>query len=85
MIFLPDFFAEVKKLEQEMKDLLDRAHPGAEGVGAAPYTNLVPLDETIDAVLAVGRAMPPELRCTSQGGLAVTPSARALKPDRLDL
>jgi L-serine dehydratase len=44
------------------------------------YTNLIPLDETIDAVYAVGRAMPSTLRCTSKGGLAVTPSARALKP-----
>jgi len=44
------------------------------------YQNLIPLDETIDAVYAVGRMLPPELRCTSQGGLAVTPSARALKP-----
>lgn len=44
------------------------------------YPNLIPLDETIDAVYAVGRMMPPELRCTSQGGLAVTPSARALRP-----
>jgi L-serine dehydratase len=37
------------------------------------------LDETIDAVYAVGRMLPAELRCTSQGGLAVTPSAQALK------
>jgi L-serine dehydratase len=44
------------------------------------YTNFIPLDETIDAVYAVGLAMPAELRCTSKGGLAVTPSARALKP-----
>lgn len=42
------------------------------------YTNYIPLDETIDAVYAVGVALPPELRCTSKGGLAVTPSARAL-------
>ncbi len=44
------------------------------------YRNLVPLDETIDAVFAVGLAMPAELRCTSKGGLAVTPSAKNLKP-----
>ncbi|MBL6763829.1 MAG: L-serine ammonia-lyase, iron-sulfur-dependent, subunit alpha [Verrucomicrobiae bacterium] len=44
------------------------------------YHNFIPLDETIDAVYAVGLAMPSELRCTSKGGLAVTPSALALKP-----
>ena len=42
MIFLPDFFAEVKKIEQEMKDLLDRVHRGEETLGASPYMNLVP-------------------------------------------
>ncbi|HJN11733.1 MAG TPA: L-serine ammonia-lyase, iron-sulfur-dependent, subunit alpha [Pirellulaceae bacterium] len=44
------------------------------------YPNFIPLDETIDAVCAVGLAMPSELRCTSKGGLAVTPSALAMKP-----
>jgi L-serine dehydratase len=44
------------------------------------YTNFIPLDETIDAVYAVGRSMPSELRCTSKGGLAIAPSALALKP-----
>lgn len=44
------------------------------------YPNFIPLDETIDAVYAVGLAMPSELRCTSKGGLAVTPTALALKP-----
>jgi L-serine dehydratase len=44
------------------------------------YPNFIPLDETIDAVYAVGLAMPSELRCTSKGGLAVTPSALALRP-----
>ncbi|MCX6902510.1 MAG: L-serine ammonia-lyase, iron-sulfur-dependent, subunit alpha [Verrucomicrobia bacterium] len=42
------------------------------------YHNPIPLDETIDAVYAVGLAMPAELRVTSLGGLAVTPSAKAL-------
>jgi L-serine dehydratase len=46
------------------------------------YQNPIPLDETIDAVYAVGLVMPAELRVTSRGGLAVTPSATALP--RLD-
>jgi len=41
------------------------------------YHNPIPLDETIDAVYAVGLVMPAELRVTSLGGLAVTPSAKA--------
>jgi L-serine dehydratase len=43
------------------------------------YHNPIPLDETIDAVYAVGLAMPAELRVTSLGGLAITPSAKALQ------
>ncbi len=46
------------------------------------YRNPVPLDETVDAVLASGRMLPAELRCTARGGLAVTPSARDLKRRR---
>ena len=42
------------------------------------YVNPIPLDETIDAVYAVGRMMPTELLCTSKGGLATTPSALRL-------
>ena len=43
------------------------------------YANPIDLDETIDAVYASGKMLPPELRCTSLGGLAVTPSALAMK------
>jgi L-serine dehydratase len=43
------------------------------------YRNPVPLDETIDAVLSVGKMLPAELRCTARGGLATTPSALALE------
>jgi L-serine dehydratase len=43
------------------------------------YHNPIPLDETIDAVLSVGKMMPEELRVTSKGGIAVTPSALAMK------
>lgn len=43
------------------------------------YWNPVPLDETVDAVLAVGKMLPRELRCTVLGGLSLCPSARAMK------
>jgi L-serine dehydratase len=43
------------------------------------YRNPIPLDETVDAVYAVGRMLPRELRCTSLGGLALAPSALALQ------
>jgi len=46
------------------------------------YSNPIPLDETIDASYAVGKALPRELRCTAEGGLAVTPSAIALPRSR---
>jgi L-serine dehydratase len=42
------------------------------------YVNSIPLDETIDAVYAVGKMLPRELKVTSLGGLAVAPSALAL-------
>ena len=44
------------------------------------YLNPVPLDETIDAVYAVGLMLPSELRCTAKGGLAIAPSASSMKP-----
>ena len=42
------------------------------------YVNAIPLDEAIDASLEVGMALPPELRCTARGGIAITPSAKKL-------
>jgi len=51
------------------------------------YRNPIPLDETVDAVLASGRMLPAELRCTVRGGLALAPTARRLgrrtRPPRL--
>lgn len=44
------------------------------------FRAVLPLDETIDAMLAVGRAMHANIRCTSTGGLAATPTAHALVP-----
>jgi len=42
------------------------------------YVNPIPLDETIDAMYAVGRMLPRELKCTALGGLALAPSALAM-------
>lgn len=42
------------------------------------YYNPVPLDETIDASYAVGKALPSSLRCTAAGGIAVAPSALSI-------
>jgi L-serine dehydratase len=42
------------------------------------YANPIPLDETVDAVYAVGQMLPRELKCTALGGLALTPSALAM-------
>jgi L-serine dehydratase len=39
------------------------------------YVNPIPLDETIDAVYAVGQMLPRELKCTALGGLSIAPSA----------
>jgi L-serine dehydratase len=43
------------------------------------YANPIGLDETIDAVYACGKMLPKDLRCTALGGLAATPSAKAMK------
>ena len=43
------------------------------------YANPIPLDETIDAVYAVGRMLPRELKCTALGGLSLAPSALAMR------
>jgi L-serine dehydratase len=48
------------------------------------YPNPIDLDETIDASYAVGQALPRELRCTVLGGIAVTPSAKALVEKALE-
>ncbi len=37
---------------------------------------VLPLHEVIDVADAVGRQLPPELRCTSRGGACATPTAR---------
>ncbi len=43
------------------------------------YQNPIPLDETIDAMYAVGKMLPRELKCTALGGLALAPSALSMR------
>jgi L-serine dehydratase len=46
------------------------------------YANPIPLDETIDAVYAVGQMLPGELKCTALGGLSAAPSAAKISLSR---
>lgn len=45
----------------------------------AGFDQVIPLDEVIAAMDAIGREMPCELRCTGLGGLAVTPTSLELE------
>jgi L-serine dehydratase len=47
------------------------------------FDPFIPFDEVIMAMMDIGRAMPAELRCTAQGGLAATPTARRIPPDSI--
>jgi L-serine dehydratase len=42
------------------------------------FRPMLPLDEVIDCMLAVGRQLPASLRCTGLGGLAATPTGKQL-------
>jgi L-serine dehydratase len=44
----------------------------------AGFDQVIPLDEVIAAMDAVGRRIPSELRCTALGGLSVTPASKAI-------
>jgi len=44
----------------------------------AGIESIIPADEVIDAMGQIGRSIPPSLRETSRGGLAVTPTAKNL-------
>lgn len=43
----------------------------------AGVESVIPFDDAVSSMAAVGRALPPELRETARGGLAATPAARA--------
>jgi len=42
------------------------------------YENPISLDDTVDALLSVGKMLPSELKCTSKGGIATAPSAKSI-------
>ncbi len=45
----------------------------------AGHQAVLPLHEAIDVADAIGRALPPELKCTSEGGVCAAPTARRLR------
>lgn len=45
----------------------------------AGYDPVIPLDETLEAMDAVGRSLPSELRCTALGGLSITRTSKMLE------
>ena len=45
----------------------------------AGIPQLIPFDEMLDTMYAVGRRLPAELRETALGGLAATPTGKAIK------
>ncbi len=49
----------------------------------ANYDPVIPLDEVIEAMDRVGKALPRELRCTALGGLSITPTSREIE-ERLE-
>ena len=45
----------------------------------ANYDHLIPLDEVIDTMDAVGKSIPNALRCTTLGGLSITKTAKEIE------
>jgi len=43
------------------------------------YDAVIPLDQVIQTVSEVGKAMPPCVKCTGQGGLSITGAALTIK------
>ncbi|MBN3519996.1 L-serine ammonia-lyase, iron-sulfur-dependent, subunit alpha [Algoriphagus lutimaris] len=45
----------------------------------ASYDHLIPLDEVIETMYAVGKSIPNTLRCTNLGGLSITKTAKEIE------
>ena len=50
----------------------------AADLALAGVKSIIPLDEVIDAMKEIGQMLPPAIRETSMGGLAITPTAQKL-------
>ena len=50
----------------------------ASDMAMAGIRSVIPVDEIIKAMADIGRSMPATLKETAQGGLAVTPTGKAL-------
>lgn len=44
----------------------------------AGFDKVIPLDETIESLYKVGTMLPPELRCTGNGGLSITKTSKSI-------
>ena len=44
----------------------------------ADFDMVIPLDQVIDTMDAVGKSLPHELRCTALGGLSITPASKRI-------
>jgi len=62
------------------KNVLAASHAlSSANMALADFDPVIPFDEVVDAAARVAERMPREVRCTSEGGLAATPTARALE------
>ena len=51
----------------------------AANMALAGYTQVIPLDQVIDAMQEVGKGMDRRYRCTCKGGLSITPEAEQIE------
>ncbi len=90
MIFLPDFYAEIKKIEQEMQDLLDRIHQGKEGLEPGAYGNLTPpvdifeQDDRLSIIIDVPGMKAEDIHIQFSNGFLVVTGRKSAPPYHSD-
>jgi len=61
------------------RNALGAAHAlAAADIALAGLKSFIPLEEVIEALVKVGRSLPPELKETAEGGIAICPTAQKL-------